>query len=486
MTYSDTSFSGPELCLLSAREAVRLLRLGEVTPRELLEAAWARMAEVEREVNATVIRQDDRARAALAALPDRAARRSGDRGWLAGLPVGIKDLINVAGMPATYGSPALAEFVPQESDPLIERLEERGAIISGKSNTPEFGAGGNTFNAVFGATRNPWCTSRNAGGSSGGAAVSLATGEVWLSHGSDLAGSLRTPAAFCGVVGLRPSPGRCGGAPADTAFAWEAVQGPMARDIRDTALFLDAMTGYDPRQPISIEEPAIGFQEALDRAPGPIRIAFSEDQNGFAPVEAEIRTVLRAAMEQIAGEGLIVDEACPDLPGLHDTYTTLRGLHYGAVNARLPDEVKAHFKRTLAENTGFALTLTAERIFDASRQRTALYQAMRVFLEGYDVLAIPVTGIAPGPVEEEYPTLVDGVPLSDYIDWLRFSFLATTTTLPALSMPAGFTPGGMPVGLQLIGPPRGEARLLQVALALEERLALGCRPIDPMPPAART
>jgi len=480
MPYADTPFTGPDLCARPAREVLRLLKAGEVSPRELLEAAWARMDAVEPAVNATIIRQDDRALRALEDLPGRAARHSGERGWLAGLPVGIKDLINVAGMRATYGSPALADFVPEDSDPLIERLEARGAIIAGKTNTPEFGAGGNTFNAVFGRTLNPWHTGRNAGGSSGGAAVSLATGEVWLSHGSDLAGSLRTPAAFCGVIGFRPSPGRCGGAPADTAFAWEAVQGPMARDIRDTALFLDAMTGYDPRQPISIEEPAIGFQQALEQAPGAIRIAFSEDQNGFAPVEGEIRSVLRGAMDRIGGEGLTVESACPDLPGLYETYTTLRGLHYGAVNARLPDHVKAHFKRTLAENTAFAATLTAEQIFDAARQRTALYEIMRVFLDRYDVLAIPVTGIAPGPVEEEYPTRVDGAPLTDYIDWLRFSFLSTTTTLPSLSMPAGFTAEGLPVGLQLIGPPRGEARLLQVALAIEERLGLGCRPIDPV------
>jgi amidase len=480
MPYSDAPFTGPELCGLPAREALRLLSAGEVAPRELLDAAWRRMEQVEPAVNATVIRDDDRALAALDRLPENAARRAGDRGWLAGLPIGVKDLINVAGMRATCGSPALSDFVPGESDPLVERLEARGAIIAGKTNTPEFGAGGNTFNAVFGATRNPWDTARNAGGSSGGAAVSLATGEVWLSHGSDLAGSLRTPAAFCGVIGFRPSPGRCGGAPADTAFALEAVQGPMARDIRDTALFLDAMTGYDPRHPISIEPPTIGFQEALEQPPGDIRIAFSADQNGFAPVEAPIRSVLAGAMERIAGEGLAVEDDCPDLPGLEETYTTLRGLHYGAVNARLPDHVKAHFKPTLAENTAFGLALTVEQVFDAMRQRTVLYHAMRRFLEGYDVLAIPVTGIAPGPVEEEYPTVVDGVPLTDYIEWLRFSFLATTTTLPALSMPAGFTAGGLPVGLQLVGRPRGEARLLQVALAVEERLALGCRPIDPI------
>ncbi len=476
------AFTGPELCKLTARDAVAKLRTGEVSPAEMLDAAWARMAEVDPVVNATVIRHDERARAALRALPDRALAAGDHRAWLAGLPIGIKDLIAVEGMRATGGSPALADFVPDESDPLVARLEARGGIIAGKTNTPEFGAGGNTFNAVFGRTRNPWDTTRNAGGSSGGAAASLATGEVWLSHGSDLAGSLRTPAAMCNAVGLRPTPGRAGGAPVDTAFALEAVQGPMARDIRDTALFLDAMAGFDPRHPLSLEEPVEGFQAALDRDPGPIRVAFSDDQGGFAPVEGNVRTALRAAMETIGGDGLVVEDICPDLPGLYDTYRTLRGIHYAAVVAHLPKAAKAHFKPTLRRNMEQGLALTADEIFAATRARSDLYQRMRTFLETYDVLAIPVTGIAAGPVEEEFPTIVDGEPMEDYVDWLRFSFLATTTALPALSMPAGFTAEGLPVGLQLVGPPRGEARLLQVAAAIEDRLGLPSTPIDPVSP----
>lgn len=465
---------------MSARAVVALLKASEISPRDVLDAAWERMDQVEPAVNATVIRDEKRSLAALDLLQDRALRSNTHPGWLGGLAVGIKDLIAVAGMRATAGSPALSDFVPTESDALIERLEARGAIIAGKTNTPEFGAGGNTFNDVFGATRNPWNTTRNAGGSSGGAAVSLASGEVWLSHGSDLAGSVRTPAALCGVVGLRPSPGRTGGAPADTAFALEAVQGPMARDVRDTALFLDAMAGFDPRHPLSLEEPAHSFQEMLDRPHGAIRIGFSEDQGGFGPVEPEIRAVLRQAMTQIAGEGLSVEEACPELPNLYETYTTLRGVHYASVTARLPAEVQRYFKPTLRQNRDQGLALTPEQIYDALRARTDLYHRMRRFLETYDVLAIPVVGIAAQPVEQEYPPEVDGEPVTDYVDWLRFSFLSPTTTLPALSMPAGFTSEGLPVGLQLVGPPRGEARLLQVALAIEERLGLPVGPIDPV------
>ena len=472
-------YSGPELCRLPAREVVALLRRREIAPSDLLDATFARIGQVEGAVNATVTTCEERARRALDALPGHEAENGAESGWLAGLPIAVKDLTMVAGVRTTYGNIGLKDFVPATSDPLVERLEARGGIVIGKTNTPEFGAGGNTFNEVFGYTRNPWDTRLNAGGSSGGAAASLATGEVWLAQGSDLAGSLRTPAAYCGVLGLRPSPGRCGGGPAAAAFMTEGVSGPMARDVEDIALFLDAMTGYDARMPISIEAPSTPFQDEVAKADGRVRIAFSEDQNGFAPVEPEIRQVLRCAMESVARAGGKVEDACPDLPGLHETYITLRGVHYGTLNAYQPEEVQRHFKRTLRENTDAGGSLSSGQIYDAMRQRTVLYHVMRIFLEGYDVLAIPVVGIEPGPVEIEYPASVGGQPVVDYVDWLRFSFLATTTTLPALAMPVGFTRSGMPVGLQLIGPPRGEARLLRAARAVEDAVGFPRTPIDP-------
>jgi amidase len=260
----------------------------------------------------------------------------------------------------------------------------------------------------------------------------------------------------------------------------EGLSGPMARDIEDAALFLDAMTGYDPRMPISLEAPARPFSEEVRRAESKVRIAFSPDQNGFAPVEPEIRAILGQAMASVERDGGVVEEACPDLPRLYETYVTLRGIHYGAINARLPAEVRKHFKKTLRENVETGKNLTADRIYDAMRDRTTLYHAMRTFLHDFDVLAIPVIGLEPGPVEEEYPLSVDGRPVTDYVDWLRFSFLATTTTLPALSLPVGLTASGMPVGLQLVGPPRGEARLLRVARAVEEAVGFPKTPIDPV------
>ncbi|MDX5359778.1 MAG: amidase [Alphaproteobacteria bacterium] len=481
MTSPQSVFTGPELCRLTAAEVVTLLRKGEVTPSELIEASLARIAAVEPTVNAMPTVCGDRARAQIGGL-DALRRKNGDApGWLGGLPIAIKDLTPVGGVRTTWGTPGLKDFVPDASDPLVERLEGMGGLVMGKTNTPEMGAGGNTFNAVFGMTRNPWDTGRNAGGSSGGAAVSVATGEVWLSHGSDLAGSLRTPAAYCGVVGLRPTPGRAGGGPAAIAFSTEGVQGPMARTVLDTALFLDAMSGFDPRLPLSIEAPATPFQHAVVRATPKVRIAYAPDLKGFAPVEAEIEEVMRGALRAVEGLGATVEEACPDLTGLYDTYITLRAMAWAANAGRLPQEVQRQYKRTLSENIDLGRRLTAEQVYDAQRNRSVLFRAMQTFLEGYDVLACAVVGLKPGPVEEEYPATVAGKPVADYVDWLRFSFLATTTALPAISVPAGFTADGLPVGLQLIGPPRGEAKVLAVAKIIEDAVGLPSRlPIDPI------
>ena len=467
----DTSFSGPDLCALSATEVVDLLRKGAVSAAELVEASLTRIAQVEPAVNATVTICADRAREA-------APKAAGTD--LGGLPIGIKDLTPVAGVLTTMGTQGLKRNYPLASDPLVLRLEDRGAIVMGKTNTPEMGAGGNTFNAIFGRTRNPWNTARNAGGSSGGAAVSLATGEVWLSHGSDLAGSLRTPASFCGVVGFRPSPGIAGGGPAAMGFANEGLQGPMARNVADCALFLDAMAGYDPIWPLSMPVPPTPFAKAAAQDPGPIRIAFAPDLGGFAPVESNIADVLSDAMTRLQSPICTVEDACPDLPGLEKTYRALRAFFWAALPGRAPDFVQGFYKPTLAQNIAEGRALSAQDIADAQLNRSALYDRMQQFLTRYDVLACPVTGVAPGPVEEEFPRTVAGVPTTDYIDWLRFSFLATTTTLPSMSLPVGFTPDGLPVGVQLIGRPRGEARLLQVAQHIETALALPSTPIDPI------
>ncbi len=479
MNKPKTNFTGPQLCVLQAHEAVDLLKRREISPSELLDAAYQRIGQVEPAINAMVTRCEERAHKAAENLGvDR-----GDPGWLAGLPIGVKDLSAVAGVRSTSGTRGLKDFVPQTSSDIVLQMERNGAIVAGKTNTPEQGAGGNTFNDVFGRTRNPWNIHRNAGGSSGGAAASLATGEVWLSHGSDLAGSLRTPACYCGIVGLRPTPGRAGGAGPDTAFNIESVQGPMARTVRDTALFLDAMCGFIPASPISIEAPKTPFQQAVLQADTDVSIAWAGDLNGLSPITGEVDAILRGSLERASAAGVRVAEECPKLPNLYDTYITLRAMVWAAGPGRLPEAVQKHFKPTLRENIELGQRLTADQIYDAQRNRSQLFATMRTFFERHDVLACPVVGLAPGPVEQEYPTELDGKPLTDYVDWLRFSFLATTTALPSISLPVGFTDQAMPMGIQLIGPPRGEAKLLKVAKTLEQICDVALKtPIDPFDP----
>ncbi|MEL6946183.1 MAG: amidase family protein [Pseudomonadota bacterium] len=476
-----TTYTGSELCALSAVDTVAGLKSGNFTPSDLLAAAQARVEETDDAVNAMVTRCFDRARdkitSELATVADHAAD---EPGWLAGLPIAIKDLSAVAGVRTTMGTLGMADHVPGENDPIVDMLEHRGGVVVGKTNTPEMGAGGNTFNAVFGQTRNPWDTRKNAGGSSGGGAVSLAMGQVWLAQGSDLAGSLRTPAAYCGIVGMRPSPGRAFGGPMAMGFSAEGISGPMARSVSDCALFLDAMCGYDDRAPLSLPAPATPFQDAVKNPSAKVRIAYAPTLNGFAPVESEIDDIMAGALRAMEGEGGVVETACPSMDGLYSSYITLRAMTWNSLPGRAPQSIQKHFKKTLADNIEVGRQLTVDDVVKAGLDRTALYHRMRTFLYDYDVLACAVVGLEPTDADIEYPTEVAGQTMSDYIDWLRFSFLATTTGLPAISVPCGFTQSGMPVGIQLIGPPRGDAKVLSVAAALEAVLDLGTVPIDPI------
>ncbi|WP_102107904.1 amidase [Oceaniglobus roseus] len=462
-------FSGPDLCALDATEAVALLAARKVSPAELVEAAAARHAAVDGAVNAMPILCADRARAA-AATPQGAP--------LHGLPLAIKDLTPVRGVRTTFGTPGFADFVPPASDPLVERLEGRGGIVIGKTNTPEMGAGGNTFNAVFGMTRNPWNTARNAGGSSGGAAAALASGQVWLAHGSDLAGSLRTPAAYCGVVGLRCSPGVAGGASATNLFNTMSVQGPMARNVRDCALFLDAMAGEDLAWPLSRTAPATAYAKAVLKEPGPVRIAFSPTMGGFAPCDTIMEGALAGALARLS-PAFGTDETFPDLSGLEQAYITFRAMVWAAGPGRLPQEIQSRFKTTLKENIALGQTLDIQQVYDAQIARTAVYNRVAAAFAQYDVLAAPSVGLMPGPVEDEYPSRVGDTPVKDYVDWLKFSFLATTLGLPALVLPVALV-DGLPVGLQLIARPHAEAQLLRIAHRIEQELDLKLGPIDPV------
>lgn len=476
---SDTThrdFTGDPLLSLQAYEVVDLLKRKEVSPADLLNASFARIEAVSPAINATPTVCPDRAYKAAADLD---IGHSDHAGWLGGLPLGIKDLTPVKGVRTTFGTRGLADNIPAASDPLVTRLETRGGIVVGKTNTPEFGAGGNTFNDVFGPTRNPWDTTLNAGGSSGGAAASLAAGEVWLSHGSDHGGSLRTPAAFCGVVGMRPSPGRISSGNFDNLYMIEGAQGPMARSTRDCALFMDAMSGFDARYPLSIPAPETPFQDAVLRADSKLRIAYSPDLNGFTPVDTEVRDHLEGVLALLSRNGAVVDQTCPDLSGLDSAYRSLRGLMWTAMGQGVRPEIRAHFKTTLEENIASGEALGVRDIAAAHRTRSALYTKMVGLFDDFDVLACPTVGCLPHPQSEEWVQNVGGVAFEDYLGWLRFAYLATVTGLPAISVPVGIGPRGLPVAMQLIGKPRGEAGLLAAARAVELAVGGPLGPIDP-------
>jgi len=452
------------------------LNSGEVTPLDLLDVLEQRIAEVDGEVNALPTLCFDRARARAKALMKRPA---GDRGLLAGLPMPIKDLTNVEGVRTTQGSPIYRDNIPARSDILVEHLEHNGGVIYAKSNTPEFGAGANTFNEVFGATLNPWDIKRSAAGSSGGAAVALATGMAWLAHGSDMGGSLRNPASFCGVVGLRPSIGRVAHTPEFKIDRNLGVQGPMARNVEDLALLLDAMSGEDPADPLSLPALPASFLSAARAGKGPKRIAYSPDL-GITPVDPEVAAITRKAALRFAEAGAIVEEAHPDLNEAHECFHVLRAFDFAISKAALLRDRRDLLKPEVIWNIEEGLKLSVERLARAEAQRVAMSRRTLEFFKTYDLLLTPATIVAPFPVENRYVAECAGKKFDNYVQWLAIVYAITLVCCPALSLPCGFTALGLPVGLQMVAAPRGEAQLLAGAKVLEDILGLrGTTPIDP-------
>lgn len=473
----------------TARQAVTALRAGEVRPSELVEASLARIAEVDDAVNAlpTVVgeRALDHAGRLEATREGRTWTGGGgevERAWLGGLPLAIKDLTDVAGVRTTRGSTLYADRVPRSSDLLVERLEARGGIVVAKSNTPEFGNGAHTSNEVFGVTRNPWDTARSPGGSSGGATAALKTGQVWLAQGTDVGGSLRTPASFCGVVGLRPTPGRVVRGPGGNPFDDVNVSGPMARTVGDVALALDAMVGADRRDPVSLPAPDRRYVDVVDQAGPPGRIAFTPDLGGYTTVDPEVAAVCRAAVERLAGLGTDVVEASPDTTGLHEAYHLLRA----RLQADFGEAIGGRLDQTNDDvrwNVSYGRDLTGADQARGRRLRAELFARWIDFLDDVDLLALPAAIVPPPPVEVRSLASFDGMAFDTYIDWVKITFLATTVASPALVVPVGSTQSGLPVGLQLVGPPRREDLVLATGAVLEADLALDPTPIDPRPSA---
>jgi amidase len=408
---------------------------------------------------------------------------AGRRGLLAGLPVPIKDLTAVAGVLTTQGSPIYKDTIPAFSDLVVEHLEASGAVIYAKSNTPEFGAGANTFNEVFGATRNPWDLSRSAAGSSGGAAAALATGTAWLAHGTDMGGSLRNPASFCGVVGMRPSIGRVAHTLVAQIDRNVTVHGPMARNVEDLALLLDAMSGEYPADPLSLPSPMVSFLSAARSGRGPKRVAYSPDL-GITPVDPEVAAITRQAAARFAEAGAIVEEAHPDLREAHECFHVLRAFDFALTKAALLRSKRDLLKPEVIWNIEEGLKLTVEQLERAEAQRVAMTARTIEFFKTYDLLLTPTTIVAPFPVENRYVAECGGKKFDNYVEWLGIVYAITLVCCPALSLPCGFTATGLPVGLQMVAAPRGEAKVLAGAKMLEDILGVrGTTPIDPRPAA---
>ena len=452
-----------ELISKSACEIVALLKSGDINSKDTLDALETRIQQVDADVNALPTLCFDRARTAT-------GKSDLKNTLLAGIPVAIKDLTDVAGVRTTYGSMLHENHVPEQSDMLVERLEANGGIIYAKSNTPEFGTGGNTFNDVFGATRNPHDLSRSAGGSSGGAAAALASGTAWLAQGSDLGGSLRTPAAFCGVASLRPSPGLVATNPGLQPFGVYSQTGPMARTVADLALFADAMTGSSSLAGLAKAPVSCEFGNAAAQAVKPPRIAYSEDL-GVTRTSSEVSTVCNAAIAKLEREGVDVDNSHPDLSMMEAAFEVPRALDYaqsfGADLAKTRDIMKPE----VVWNIEKGLNLDADEIRASMDAQGQIFANASQFMQGYDLLICPATILPAYPVEERYPGYSEGLDYSEYYRWLAICCAITATTLPVITLPCGKTEAGLPIGLQIIGKPHGERELFAFASYLEQVFA---------------
>jgi amidase len=478
--------SASELHYRSATELTARVRSGELSARDVVKAHLARIEAVNPQLNAIVTLVPERALDWAAEADERQARGE-VLGPLHGLPIAHKDLVLTEGIRSTSGSRLFADRVPKHDDLIVQRLRGAGAITLGKTNVPEFGAGSQTYNEVFGETLNPWDPTRTCGGSSGGAAVALATGMVPIADGSDMGGSLRNPASFCSVVGLRPSPGRVPIYPGRSDWSPLSVLGPMARTVEDTALLLSAMAGPDPRAPLSLETPGEAFARPLEHDFRGVRIAWSRDLGGL-PVDARVKSVIEASRSAFTDLGCEVEEAEPDWSGADEAFKTLRAWEFAQTFAELPGAARSLLKDTLLWNINQGLALSSADVARAEILRGRIYQRVRVLMEGYRFMVLPVSQVPPFPVSLRYPESIAGVAMETYIDWMKSAYFVTLTGHPAISLPCGFTESGLPVGLQIVGRWRDDWGVLQFARALErvletQRGVSSARPpVDPVLP----
>ncbi len=461
-----------DICFLSAVELARLIRAKKLSAREALAEHLKQIERVNPKVNAIVTLAPEMAAEAAAKADEIQARGKEKLGPLHGLPVAHKDLFETRGIRTTFGSPIYKDYVPTVDDIVIERMRRAGAIIVGKTNTPEFGSGSQTFNKVFGATRNPYDVTKTCGGSSGGAAVALACGLVPVATGSDTGGSLRNPAAFCNVAGFRPSPGRVPNPKA--AFAWSTLStsGCLGRSVADLAFALSTIAGPDSRAPLSIQEPGELLARPLDRNFKGVRVAWFKDLGGV-PFDANVRTVVDAHRRTFESLGCIVEQAEPDFAPAEIAFRILRAWNtansYGALLGQHPDA----FKDTLKGEIEEGLRLTGTDVAHAETAHGQLWRGFQKFLEKYEYFVLPTTQLPAFDVNTPWPTEIAGVKFGNYIDWMKSCWYISATGNPAASVPGGFTPEGLPVGVQIVGRANADFSVLQMAHAFEQATGFG-------------
>ena len=455
-----------ELCFLTATELTRRIRERSVSCVEVMEAHLEQIERVNPEVNAIVTLLPEQA-LDQAQKADDAHAAGGDPGVLHGLPIAHKDLVSTRGIRTTMGSPIFADNVPDVDALIVERLKRAGALTIGKTNTPEFGAGSQTFNPVFGRTLNPYDLTKTCGGSSGGAAVALACGMLPIADGSDTGGSLRNPANFCNVVGFRTSPGRVPVWPAELGWFPISVQGPMARTIEDTGLMLSAIAGPDPRSPIALPEAGDRFRQSLERNFRGVGVAWSHDLGGL-PVDPRVTAVIDAQQHVFAEIGCEIEQAVPDFRDADECFKVWRALLFASKFEHLLPENRDQIKDTVIWNTEEGLKLTGPQIARAERKRMELYHRVREFMTRFEYLILPVSQVPPFDVTQSYVTEINGVKMDTYIDWMKSCYYVTVTGLPAISVPCGFTPEGLPVGVQIVGRHQHDFEVLQLAYAFQQ------------------
>jgi amidase len=462
------------LCFTSARDLAEAIRARKVSAREVMTAFLAQIDRLNPQINAIVARLDDEACLALADKADHALSNGGRIGPLHGLPTAIKDLEPAVGFPQSKGSPIHRHLMPDADSVLVERIRRGGAILIGKTNVPEFGMGSQTYNRVYGTTVNPYDRTKTAGGSSGGAAAALATGMLPIADGGDLGGSLRNPANFNNIVALRPTVGLVPVAPTPIPFVGVSTKGMMARSVADVAFGLSVVAGADARDAQSFASNPDAFAGSLQRDLKGVRVAWSIDLGGL-PLDARVRTVLERQRETFEDLGCIVEDACPDFGNVNEIFLTLRTWASWTIYKDLLAQHRAEFKPDAIWDIESGAHVTGEEVGRALVQQGQLLERMRAFQEKYEFLITAVNQVPPFDATEPWPTTIEGVAMENYVAWMKTAYWISTTCRPAISVPAGFTDDGLPVGIQIVGRYRDDLNVLRMAHAFEQATQFGLR-----------